>query len=406
MILSERTYIHQSNEGFKELDAISHLSKNLYNTALYTIRQYFFKTGKYLNTYFLDKQFKTEHNQDYYSLPVKVSQQVLKQADSNFKSFFKLIKLQKTENHSSRIKIPGYLDKNSRNILTYTSQAISRIDLHKGFIHPSGMKFRFKTEVKNPRQVRFIPKENYFIMEVLYQTEEIKMKSDNKRYASIDLGVNNLATLTSNIFSPLIINGRPLKSINHYYNRKRAYLYSKQKIKSNSNTDEKENLHIRKTKRMQRLSLKRNCRINDYLHKASHFIVNQLVSENVNTLVIGHNKLWKQDTRMGRINNQNFIQIPFQRFIHMLEYKCRLNGINVVETEESYTSKCSFLDEEEINRHEVYTGKRISRGLFKTSNGKLINADVNGSLNILKKAIGKFDYDPVKVCTAPMVIIP
>ena len=406
MILSERTYIHQSNKGFKELDILSHLSKNLYNAALYTIRQYFFKTSKYLNTYFLDKQFKTEHNVDYYSLPAKVSQQVLKQADSNFKSFFKLIKLQKTRNCPSKIKIPGYLDKNNRNILTYTSQAISRVELHKGFIHPSGMKCCFKTEVKNPRQVRFIPKGNYFIMEVLYKTEDTEMKEDNGRYASIDIGVNNLAALTSNISTPLIINGRPLKSINHFYNKKRAELCSRQEVKLNSNTDEKENIHVRQTKRMQRLSLKRDCRINDYLHKASHYIVNQLVSENVNTLVIGYNKLWKQNTRMGRMNNQNFVQIPFQKFIRMLEYKCRLNGINVVKTEESYTSKCSFLDNEEINKHEEYKGKRIRRGLFRSSDGTLINADINGSLNILKKAVGKFDYDPIKVCTTPLVITP
>ena len=143
--------------------------------------------------------------------------------------------------------------------------------------------------------------------------------------------------------------------------------------------------------------------LNDYLHKASRYIVNQLVSNNINTLIIGYNKSWKQDANIGKVNNQKFVQIPFLKFVNMLEYKCQLVGITVVRQQESYTSKCSFLDNEPIKKHKEYAGKRIKRGLFKSRNGKLINADLNGSLNILKKAVGEFQY-PIEVCSTPCVI--
>ena len=143
--------------------------------------------------------------------------------------------------------------------------------------------------------------------------------------------------------------------------------------------------------------------LNDYLHKASRYIVNQLVSNNINTLVIGYNKGWKQDANIGKVNNQKFVQIPHLKFVEMLEYKCKLVGITVIRQQEAYTSKCSFMDNEQIKKHKEYVGKRVKRGLFKTRNGKLINADVNGSLNILKNAVGEFQY-PIEVCSTPCVI--
>ena len=159
----------------------------------------------------------------------------------------------------------------------------------------------------------------------------------------------------------------------------------------------------KQTRREQSLTFKRNNKVNDYLHKTSRKIVNYLVSNNINTLFISKNKEWKQNINMGKRNNQNFVNIPFYKLIQMLLYKCALEGITVKEIEESYTSKCSFLDDEEINKPEEYKGKRIKRGLFKTAGGNTINADVNGGLNILRKAVGKFDYDPIEVCSTPVV---
>ena len=180
---------------------------------------------------------------------------------------------------------------------------------------------------------------------------------------------------------PIIINGKPLKSINQFYNMMSAKIYSKpvrQNIKLNS-------IHEMKIK----LSNKRNNKVNDYMHKASRYIVNHLVENQIGNLVIGYNTGWKQDTNLGRVNNQNFVSIPFVKFINMLKYKCKLVNINVDIIEEAYTSKCSFLDNESIEKHDTYLGKRVYRGLFKSAKGILINADVNGSLNIMKKYFDK-----------------
>ena len=140
------------------------------------------------------------------------------------------------------------------------------------------------------------------------------------------------------------------------------------------------------------------------MHKTSRVFVNYLVSKRITDVVIGYNKEWKQRINIGHVNNQKFVSIPFNTLLQMLSYKCQLEGINLITNEESYTSKCSFLDDEEICKHEEYVGKRVKRGLFRTANGKYINADVNGSLNILKKVIGKYDYDSIQVCSTPLVI--
>ena len=228
------------------------------------------------------------------------------------------------------------------------------------------------------------------MVEVLYEKSSKDIVTNN-RYAAIDLGLNNLATISSNVTKPFIVNGKPLKSINQYYNKTKSNLQSKLKNNEKSN------------KRISSLNLKRNNKINDYLHKSSTFIVNYLVSNNISTLIVGHNKEWKQNIKIGKKNNQNFVSIPHSRFKELLKYKCELEGIKYIETEESYTSKCSFLDNEEICKHTSYKGKRIKRGLFKSNDGTLINSDVNGSLNILKKVVGNFNYDPIKVCSTPSV---
>lgn len=227
-----------------------------------------------------------------------------------------------------------------------------------------------------------------------------KPKTDNGRYASIDLGVNNLTTITSNVFEPLIINGRPIKSINSYYNKSIAKKKSKLPVR------------IYSSKYISNLYRRRENKINDYFHKVSTYIVNHLVSNQINTLVIGYNSGWKQDINMGKRNNQNFAYIPFYKFISMLEYKCALKGITIETNEESYTSKCSFLDNEEICEHEKYLGKRVKRGLFIASDGREINADVNGSLNILKKYLLKQETwtfhlwkDLVRVCRTPRLCV-
>lgn len=255
--------------------------------------------------------------------------------------------------------------------------------IKNGKIRVPKTKMTFTTKQTDIKQFRFIPKGNHIVLEVLYEVDDVELKEDNGRYASIDLGIDNLCTVTSNVLNSYIINGKPVKSINQYYNKKKVRL---QRILKKC---QKKN----KSKRLNKLTEKRNRKIKDYFHKASRYIVNQLVSNNVNTLILGYNKGWKQETNIGKRNNQNFVNVPFMMLRDMLAYKCALVGINVLVTEESYTSKCSFVDNEEIKKHEDYVGKRIRRGLFRTKNGMLVNADVNGSFNIMKKGLKKVALD-------------
>ena len=389
MILSER-HIIKNSELFNELDNMCFLSKNLYNKGLYIVRQHFFNTEKYLNYNTLENILKKSKDVDYYAIPTKVSQQILMVLDNNFKSFFKLLEKKKKGLYKEKVKIPKYLDKDSRNLLIFTSQAISKKFIKNGIIKLSNVKHVVKTKVKVVKQVRIIHKGNHIVVEVLYEKQSKDIVTNN-RYAAIDLGLNNLATISSNVTKPFIVNGKPLKSINQYYNKTKSNLQSKLKNNEKSN------------KRISSLNLKRNNKINDYLHKSSTFIVNYLVSNNISMLIVGHNKEWKQNIKIGKKNNQNFVSIPHSRFKELLKYKCELEGIKYIEIEESYTSKCSFLDNEEICKHTSYKGKRVKRGLFKSNDGTLINADVNGSLNILKKVVGNFDYDPIEVCSTPSV---
>ena len=390
MILVERHIIKQSNSFYNELDNLCFLSKNLYNSALYTVRQFYFTNKKYFNWIKVNNQFVSEKQQDYYDLPCKVSQQTLKMVDQNMKSFFNAIKAKK-----SKAKLPKYLDKvKGRFVVTYTNQAISKKALQNGYIELSKTNIKIKTKVKNVKQVRIVPQNNFIVVEVSYEVRPKLHDNSKEMYCGIDFGLNNLMTCSFQNDSPLIINGKPLKSINWRYNKEKSRLQSL--LDGRKKT----------SKRIQNIALKRNNRINDYLHKTSRIFVNYLVSKEINNVVIGYNKEWKQGINIGRVNNQNFVGIPYYKLLNMLTYKCEMEGISVIVTEESYTSKCSFLDDEDICKHEEYAGKRIKRGLYKASDGRLINADVNGALNILKKVIGKFEYDSIKVCSTPLVVTP
>ena len=390
MKLVEQHIIKKNDNRYKILDEVCFKSKNLYNAALYEIRQHFFNTKHFLNWFSIDKMFKEKKQKDYYSLPCKVSQQTLKLLNQNFNSFFARLN---NKEYKKKKSIPRYLDKSKgRFIAVYTKQAISKKELRNGIIHLSGTDFRIKTMVNGDSivQVRVIPKNSYYTIEIVYEVKEADKLDDNNKYAAIDLGVNNLATVSFNDSKPFIINGKPLKSINQFYNKRRAKLQSKLPNKRKTSN------------KLKSIAIKRHNKINNYLHKASRYIVNHLVSNNVNTLIIGKNDNWKQETNIGKKNNQNFVSIPHSQFINMLQYKCKLAGIVVIITEESYTSKCSFIDNEELKHHEEYKGKRIKRGLFRTNRGKLINADLNGSLNIMKKVIGEFQYS-IEACSTPLV---
>ena len=388
MKLTEIQIIQKDNHYYEDLLDLMHKSKNLYNAALYTVRQHYLNpldnNKKYLNYYDIREMFTGgEHpNSDFYALPSVIAQQVLMQLDRNFKSFFTLLKKKKEQKYNKHVNIPNYLDKDGYNLIIINTGILSKDYEKDGTLIIPKTNITFKIEnYKTCKQVRFVPCTGYIKLEAIYDKEEDPMKADNGKYLSIDLGIDNLCACTSNVTNSFLIDGKRLKSINQRYNKQKGKLQStlpKNKHWSNQLND---------------ITKKRNFRINNYLHEVSKYIVNHAVSNNTNTIVIGYNKGWKQDTNIGKKNNQNFIQIPFQKLIQLIKYKAKLKGIKVEIQEESYTSKASFFDNDKIptyrkNKPVVkykFSGKRSHRGLYITSTGLRVNADINGSLNILRK---------------------
>ena len=252
---------------------------------------------------------------------------------------------------------------------------------NEGVVALSKTGIRIQTKIKREKiqGARIVPKGNHFVIEILYKEQKKKPVSEKiQNVAFIDPGLNNLMTVTSNVCSPLLYSGKNLKSMNQLANKKIA------QVKSSLS---KRGLYS--SPLLISIYNKRNRRIKDCLHKISTHLVNQFVSHKIDTVIFGHNLGQKQDIKLGVVTNQNFVQIPFYQLSTLLQYKCELQGIRFITTEESYTSKCSFLDLEEIAEQKEYVGKRVKRGLFQSKEGVQINADVNGSLNIGRKYLTK-----------------
>ncbi len=391
MQLVEQHCISKSDPRYSVIDEAAFKSKNLYNAALYEMRQAFIQQGIYLSYEEMDKRMQL--HEAYRALPAKVSQQVLRQLSDAWKAF-REAKVAYEENPSKftgRPKLPKYKHKTEgRNILIYNIQAISRgkHGLKRGIIKPSMLPIEVKTE-KDPKkidQVRIVPRNGHYVVEVIYSKEPVQAHVDPSFCVAIDLGVTNVAAITANRegFIPRLVNGRTLKAMNQWYNKRMK------ELKLCLPKEDRE----RVTKQMEQITNKRNRQVNHYLHAASKAIIDFLVQEGVGTIIVGKNPLWKQEAGMGRRNNHNFVQIPHARFIKMLTYKAELVGIRVEVQEESYTSKASFLDLDPIPTYKpnndtqyTFSGKRIGRRnrLYRTKSGKIICADVNGSYNILRK---------------------
>lgn len=382
----EKHILKQSSPYFSMIDDFCFKSKNLYNHANYIVRHEFVKNNKWVRCRDLDKILKQDvaYN-DYRQMPTAQSaQQVLKLLDNNWKSFFKSIKdwSKNKSKYSGRPKLPRYKDKNGRFVLTLTNQEAKLKNntlvfpkRFKGFkVHHA---FTNNQNFISFQQVRIIPKNQQYIIELIYNIEIPDVKSsDNGKYLSIDIGVDNLAAMTNNIgLKPVIINGKGLKSINKYYNKQLSHYRAIAKRMNNRDY----------TKRMYKITTKRNNKINDYMHKASRYVVDYALKNDIHTIIIGNNKNWKQKSKMSKKVNQSFVGIPHQRFIEMIQYKAETVGINVILTEESYTSGTSFLDNEKPVKANYNKSRRVHRGLFISNKGIKINADVNGSSQIMKK---------------------
>lgn len=373
MLLTEQIQLKYS----KELSKLCHKTKNLYNLAMWYYRQDFFNLNNFLNYYDLD--FMLKNKNAYKNLPAQTSQQIIKLIVRNWKSYFRAIKeyRQDFKKFKNKPKIPGYKKKNGESIVIFTNQN-TRIKNGRLYFPKKCYLEPIKTRIKEYQQIRIIPKGNYYNLEIIYEKEELDLKLNKNNCIGIDLGLNNLITTANNIgLCPTIVKGGIVKSINQYYNKKRAELQSK---------INKENKFI-ETRRLNRLTRKRNNKIRDYFHKSSKKLIEYCIKNNIGTIIIGHNKGWKQKCNIGKRNNQNFVNFPFYRLIWMIEYKARLVGIEVKSIREDYTSKCSALDLESLEKHDIYKGKRIKRGLFSANDGTLINADVNGAYNIMRKVV-------------------
>jgi putative transposase len=386
--LVEQHCIDKHDPRYSVIDEAAFKSKNLYNAALYMIRQAYIFEGRYLSYNEMDKRM--QQHEAYKALPAKVSQQILMVLNRNWISFREARKAyeEDTSKFTGRPKLPKYKHKTEgRNILVYTIQAISQKGLKHGLIQHSMLPISVKTKHKDLDQVRIVPRNGYYVVEVIYSKEPVQANVDPSFCVGIDLGVTNLAAIASNRegFVPRLVNGRPVKAWNQWYNKRMK------ELKKQLPKEDRE----RVTLQMERITTTRNRRIDHYLHTASKRIVDILVKEGVGTVIIGKNPLWKQETGMGRRNNQNFVSIPHARFIDMLTYKAALVGIRVEVREESYTSKASFLDLDPIpdykpndEEQHVFSGKRIGRRnrLYRAKDGRKICADVNGAYNIVRKS--------------------
>lgn len=378
MQLTETHQIRPNHKLYSICDELCFKSKNLYNAALFEFRQsYFDKEADTLTWQNLNRIFNQNNQFDYRELPSKVSNTVLKKLGNNISSFWSLIK---KSDYNKKVRLPKYLHKtDGRFIVEFNKQTFSnkRDEDNNLIICKSSLDLRIPTKVETPQQVRIVPKVGCYVIEVIYEIKENKLKQ-NQRVAAIDLGLNNLATVVTNDGdNPILISGRKIKSINQYYNK----MTSKQKSLLPNNTFT--------SKSLDRLWLKRNNKISYEIHKITKFLANYFDERDVSKVIIGNNSGWKNGINLGKRNNQNFVNIPYSKFINQLTYKFQLLGITVITREESYTSKASFLDYDEIPNYEdetkpKFSGKRIKRGLYRSTTRK-INADVNGAYNIMVK---------------------
>lgn len=383
---------HLSKEDYNSIKELCHTAKSLSNEAIFNVRQYYFNEGeflKYEKNYVLLK-----NSSNYKALNSNMAQQILKEVDGSFKSFFSLLKLAKQGKYSFKdCKLPRYLPKDG-----YTTLVIGFVRLNGNkLILPfsnSYKKTHKSVEIKMPpilfdkkvKEIRIIPKANarFFEIQYIYEAECVQRNLNTNNALALDLGINNLVTAVSSKGKSFIIDGRRLKSINQWFNKENARLQS---IK------DKQHFGKKTTDRQKTIARDRNNKVNDYMNKAARKVIDYCIANDIGTLVVGYNETFQRGSNIGKKNNQNFVNIPYGQLRSKLEYLCKLNSIAFVKQEESYTSKASFWDKDAIPIYNAdnpkeyqFSGNRIHRGLYRTAGGKIFNADVNGALNIMHKS--------------------
>jgi putative transposase len=393
MQLVEQHVISTSDPRFQSIDEMAFASKNLWNLANYYVRQAFIFEHTYLNATAVYHLVKS--SDAYKALPRKVSNQVLIQLDTAWTAFFEEVEVYRAhpERFTGQPKLPKYKHKTQgRNLLVFELGAIWKAHLaHREIaVSPLGWLVETKQNPKHVKQVRIVPKADHYVIEVVYQVEAKLAQVDKDLFVALDPGVSVLAALTSNkpYFSPRLVPGGPLKAMNQLYNKQRQH----EQKKLAKGKDKRYTSH-----RLDRITTKRNRRVMHYLHTASRRIIDLLVEEGIGTLIIGKNPFWKQEVELGRKHNQEFVHIPHAKFIELLTYKAALVGITVLLTEESYTSRASFLDRDVLPTYDPtqgpeqeekprFSGRRDGRW-YRVKGRAPVHADVNGSYNIGRKVV-------------------
>ena len=391
----ERHWIKENHELYSVCNELTFKAKNLYNAGLYQIRQSFFERKRNGNKenypipswITIESNFRKEKQEDMLALPLKVSSTILKSLGNTMISYYQLLKRFYDKSNTSvthKPQLPRYLHKvDGRYVVEFNNQTISKKRGENGeiIICPKDLNLMIPTKVDKPKCVRIVPKLGAFVIEVIYEVKESPLKHTNN-FAAIDLGVDNLASITfSNGVNPILVSGKRIKSINQGYNRLIAK--SQSKLPTNQRT----------SKHIHRLWRNRETKLQNELHHVTSFLSQYLDEMCIEKVFIDKNVGWKNNISLGKKTNQKFVQIPFNTFISQLKYKCLLRGIEVIEQEESYTSKASFVDGDDIpvygklNYEPQFSGKRIHRGLYETKDGFRLNADINGSCNILVKGL-------------------
>lgn len=371
----EQQIIRKNNPIYNVVVQYCFYSKNVYNQANYIIRQEFINNNNKLSAY--DVQKLMQPMECYKECGSQSAQKTIQLVDKMWKSYFKAIKDWK--NNPSKYlgmpRLPKYLHKDGRQVFMIKNIQCSLKDEQFRIAFKPFGGYTVKTHaVGKLMQCRFVPKTNYYVMEIVCEIEVPDIVEERIRICSIDLGTENLVTIVNNVgLQPVVIKGGAIKSVNQFYNKRKAEMQSQ--LKKETGRDWSKNL--------QKLTDKRYEKIKYLMHCASKKVVDYCVENEIDTLIIGLNKKWKQENK----NKQNFTYIPFDMLVKQIQSKCEEQGIEVVMTEEAYTSGTSFLDKESPVKENYNKERRVYRGLFVANNGKTINADVNGAYQIMKKVV-------------------
>ena len=400
-------YLTQTNiirgltkQEYSVLRELCAYSNNLYNVGLYAIRQHYFAEKKHLPYQSNCKECK--FNENFSLLRSHLAQQVLRVLDQSFRSFFALNRKKKNGTYGQKVGLPHYRKKGGLFNLICPSDCISikngmfRVPMSRKFQELYGKQdikipFPKRIDPSSVKEVVIVPRQDgrYFKIQYIYEIQEQQLNLNKDNSLAIDLGIDNLATCVQGNGTSYLLDGRRLKSINHYWNKKKARFQS---VASKQG--------LRTTRRLRDLAMRRNFRVEDIIRKTARYIVNRCISEDIGTIVVGYSKDFKRSVNIGRVNNQNFTQIPIGDLRNKLNYLCEQYGMDYIEVEESYTSKASFLDQDELPKYDPekpftasFSGKRVKRGLYRSSSGRLVNADVNGACNILRKSKRNFNFE-------------